>query len=43
MVPAGDEPVAIAPDALLALPTPQGPILFQVATAHAVATAAEAR
>jgi len=43
MVPGGDEPVAIAPDALLALPTPQGPILFQVATAHALATAAEAR
>jgi hypothetical protein len=44
MVPGGDEPVAIAPDALLALPAPQGPLLFQIATAHApAANAADAR
>ena len=35
MVPGVDEPVAVAPDALLALSTPQGPLLFQIATGRA--------
>ena len=35
MVPGVDEPVAVAPDALLTLSTPQGPLLFQIATARA--------
>ena len=35
MVPGVDEPVAVAPDAFLTLPTPQGPLLFQIGTARA--------
>ena len=35
MVPGVDQSVAVAPDALIVLPTPQGPVLFQVASARA--------
>jgi hypothetical protein len=35
MVPGVDVAVAVAPDALLSLPTPQGPLLFQITTAQA--------
>ena len=35
VVPMADQRVAVAPDALLALPTPQGPVLFQIASARA--------
>jgi hypothetical protein len=35
MVPGVDAAVPVAPDALLSLPTPQGPLLFQIATAQA--------
>jgi len=35
MVPASDEPVAVAPDALLTFSTPDGPVLFQIASARA--------
>ena len=35
MVPVGDEPVAVAPDALLTFSTPAGPALFQIASARA--------
>jgi hypothetical protein len=44
MVPLGDEPVAVAPDALLTFSTPAGPLLFQIASARAPkATATEGR
>jgi len=35
VVPTADERVAVAPDALLTLSTPQGPVLFQIASARA--------